>query len=74
MEIEAMKAFTDRHVLQACQCICHVMFESGAEWIGVYDSSNGHWLSMPHLIEVGYLTNLCVDGTNERIQHIHKFV
>ncbi len=73
MKLKDLKSFAGQHCLQSCQSIATVVMESGLIWTGVYDSSNGHWLELPHLNEVGYLGNITVDGTPERAQWIKQF-
>lgn len=74
MNITQLKSFSYTSHRQACQTLAHVLFESGREFVGIYDSSNGHWLSLPHWEEVGYLSDFHINGTNERAKHITQII
>lgn len=68
--------FGHTHVLQACQCVATAVIHSPNVTkpplyvTAVYDSSNGHWLSLPELREIGYLERITVDGRERQVNGV----
>jgi len=73
MSIEQLKSYSHCHQLQAGQHICHVQFEGGFSWTGIYDDSNGHWMQMADMQEVGYLNVIHLGGEDYKIAHILEY-
>lgn len=74
-DFRTLKHSYSSHYLQASQTIATAIFEDGSSFTGVYDSSNGHWLEMTAdgLQEVGYLTDMRLNGVNKRVITITEF-
>ncbi len=75
-ELNPSKVFHHQNCLQSCQTICSVETNMHNNHVLIYDSSNGHWLTIPDKKEVGYLLDIRVDEKcgQERITYILEFV
>ena len=70
MKLESLRHYSHTHHLQSCQTLAAVTMEDSTVFVGVYDSSNGHWLSLPEFEEVGYLSDFLVGGVNRKAAYI----